>query len=88
MAERIAKINHACLQLVEDNTRAGVCSVFPAVLHRLCQGMNVAQFDQLGVGPPWVVPCLRYLWNVQVRLEIDQSSVHTLWCLRADEART
>jgi hypothetical protein len=62
---RVEQLNRACVRLVEDNARAGACSVFAAVLPRLCQGMNVSHFEQLGVGPPWAVPCLRYLWNMQ-----------------------
>ena len=29
----------------------------------------MAQFEQLGVGPPQAVPCLRYLWQLQALVD-------------------
>ena len=39
------------------------------MLYRFCQRAGVLQFEQLGLGPPQGVACLRYLWNLQALLE-------------------
>ncbi len=65
-AERIARINRACLELVEGDVACGCYATFASVLSRFCQRAGVAQFEHLGLGPPIGVPCLRYLWDLQV----------------------
>lgn len=67
-AERIARINSACVQLVEGDVGVGCYATFSSVLSRFCQRAGVSQFEQLGLGPPVAVPCLRYLWDLQVSL--------------------
>jgi len=67
-AERLARINSACVQLVEGDVGLGCYATFSSVLSRFCQRAGVAQFEQLGLGPPVAVPCLRYLWDLQVSL--------------------
>jgi len=67
-AERLARINSACVQLVEGDVGLGSYATFSSVLSRFCQRAGVGQFEQLGLGPPVAVPCLRYLWDLQVSL--------------------
>jgi hypothetical protein len=69
-AERIARINSACLELVEGDVACGCYATFASVLSRFCQRAGVAQFEHLGLGPPIGVPCLRYLWDLQVCVRV------------------
>ena len=65
----IAQINAACAEIIEWDVRGSECATFASVLYRFCQRAGVAHFEQLGLGPPQGVPCLRYLWRLQALVD-------------------
>jgi hypothetical protein len=63
------ELHAGCVASVRRLTHSGQYATYQNVVQSVLQSYNVYRFQDIGVGDPSQIPCLKYLWQVQRKVE-------------------